>query len=257
MAELTSLFLILTLQFTATNGKMFYFTVRAGDKVTLPCENLTVDQDPCDGTTWSFQKSKTTVKLFENGTIQEEAKVKSDRLSVTVNCAVVIKRVTVDDAGLYVCQQSGPQQGEESVVYLFVVSMTEEKNSENVTLTCSVSTFVWCNPTVEWLFEGNGTDFKDMKTSQGSCSDTVTLTTHLSQESKIRKLLKCSVKDSYSGAVHHFTFINQSSDSPLVLRCIIVSVGLAALIVSVVTVNVWTRTKGNKTQMEQNTEFKN
>ncbi|XP_049446944.1 uncharacterized protein LOC125897591 [Epinephelus fuscoguttatus] len=33
-----------------------------------------------------------------------------------------------------------------------------------------------------------------------------------------------------------------------------VSVGLAALIISVVTVNIWTRTKGNKTQMDENME---
>ncbi|XP_067337880.1 uncharacterized protein [Channa argus] len=37
------------------------------------------------------------------------------------------------------------------------------------------------------------------------------------------------------------------------LRSIIVSVGLAALIISVVTVNMWTRTKGKKTQTEDNT----
>lgn len=32
------------------------------------------------------------------------------------------------------------------------------------------------------------------------------------------------------------------------------SVGLAMLIISVVTVNIWTRTKGNKTQMDENME---
>ncbi|XP_055362619.1 mucin-2-like [Betta splendens] len=38
---------------------------------------------------------------------------------------------------------------------------------------------------------------------------------------------------------------------PHVLRSIMVSVALAALIISVVTVNMWTRTKGNKKQMEE------
>ncbi|KAF3703145.1 hypothetical protein EXN66_Car018833 [Channa argus] len=48
-------------------------------------------------------------------------------------------------------------------------------------------------------------------------------------------------------------FINYSNCFPEWLRSIIVSVGLAALIISVVTVHMWTRTKGNKTQMENNT----
>lgn len=41
--------------------------------------------------------------------------------------------------------------------------------------------------------------------------------------------------------------------SGFLLRCIIVSVGLAALLISAVTVNMWTKTKGIKTQMEGNT----
>ncbi|KAK1889056.1 Homogentisate 12-dioxygenase [Dissostichus eleginoides] len=45
------------------------------------------------------------------------------------------------------------------------------------------------------------------------------------------------------------TFRPQSSG---LLRLIIVSVGLAALIISVVTVNMWTTAKENKTQLEDN-----
>ncbi|KAF3850289.1 hypothetical protein F7725_020008, partial [Dissostichus mawsoni] len=36
------------------------------------------------------------------------------------------------------------------------------------------------------------------------------------------------------------------------LRLIMVSVGLAALIITVVTVNIWTRAKGSKAQTEEN-----
>ncbi|KAI4790151.1 hypothetical protein KUCAC02_034804 [Chaenocephalus aceratus] len=39
------------------------------------------------------------------------------------------------------------------------------------------------------------------------------------------------------------------------LRLIIVSVGLAALIITVVTVNIWTRAKGSKAQTEENMDF--
>ena len=100
-------------------------TVRAGDEVTLPCDNVIHDQDKCDSTSWYFYYAPNTpaVTLFEDGQIHKEAKAKSDRLRVTEKCSLVIKKVTEEDAGLYVCRQirSG-QQGQTSWVYLSVVT---------------------------------------------------------------------------------------------------------------------------------------
>uniref|UniRef100_A0A8C9XTC7 Uncharacterized protein n=1 Tax=Sander lucioperca TaxID=283035 RepID=A0A8C9XTC7_SANLU len=52
------------------------FTVRAGDEVTLPCENV-ISQD-CSSTTW-----------LSNGI----PKAKSDRLSLREKCSLVIKNI--------------------------------------------------------------------------------------------------------------------------------------------------------------------
>jgi len=104
--------------------KNYYPIVRAGDEVTLPFDNVIDDQDKCESTEWLFSHSGSTVTLFKDGQIHKAAKAKSDRLRVTQNCSLVIKKVTEEDAGGYVCRQfrSGEQQDPVSQVFLSVVT---------------------------------------------------------------------------------------------------------------------------------------
>ncbi|XP_068564406.1 proteoglycan 4-like [Cebidichthys violaceus] len=212
----TSSFLMLqVLSFGAAIWKPSSFTVRDGDEVTLPCENVRHDQNQCDGTTWIFTDSGNTVTLFEHGKIHEAAKAKSDRLSVSENCSLVLKKVTDKDGGLYVCRQfrSGQtqQEGEDAGVYLSVVTMTEQKNNDEVKLSCSVSTLRWCKYRVKWL---NEDDQNDVMTSQdvSTCSAWLRMKqSHLDQKSKF--LLKCEVTRIVGGEMHQFPFSPpQSSD---------------------------------------------
>ncbi|KAI3364594.1 hypothetical protein L3Q82_011374 [Scortum barcoo] len=133
------LFLMLTPPFTVvTRAETLSFTVRDGDEVTLPCENVIDGQKNCVYTTWLFSDSgrSPVVELIKLGQIGERAKSKSDRLSVTANCSLIIKKVTVEDVGLYTCRQfrSGQQQGDDSQVYLSVINMNEQKDDDKVTL---------------------------------------------------------------------------------------------------------------------------
>ncbi|XP_045917387.1 uncharacterized protein LOC123978262 [Micropterus dolomieu] len=212
-----SLFLPAVLQFTAAAEKLpLSFTVRVGDEVTLPCENVIDGQQECEYTRWIFIDSgnTTTVRLAKLGQIIENAKSKSDRLSVTENCSLVIKKVTVEDVGRYDCQQfiSGKQISD-SQVHLSVIIMTERKVADKVTLWCSVLKYEQsCSHTVKWLYEGKDVDKdnKDMKTSQSVCYAAVSfLDSHFSYKSKSN--LKCEVTDGYSGKVQLFTFSPQSS----------------------------------------------
>ncbi|XP_026174231.1 uncharacterized protein LOC113137077 isoform X17 [Mastacembelus armatus] len=215
-----SLFLILVLLFTAATGQAsyIYIDVRDGDDVTLSCENLINDQDKCDGTTWMFMESGNTaaVELVRLGQIQSEAKSKSDRLSVTENCSLVLKKVTVEDVGLYTCRQfdtSGRQQGPESVVVLTVVTMTEQKLHDKVTFSCQVFRHVHCHQSVKWLFQDKDVDQnnKDFQKSQTDCYATVTfLDSHFIYSSRF-KLFKCEVTNTVSGKVQKFSFRRQSS----------------------------------------------
>lgn len=92
--------------------------VRIDDEATLPCENVKHGQHNCDNIEWLFIDfiKRNTVTLFEHGQMQKEA----DRLNVTADCALVIKKVRDQDVGGYTCRQfiSGSQQSD-SFVFLF------------------------------------------------------------------------------------------------------------------------------------------
>ncbi|KAJ4928681.1 hypothetical protein JOQ06_004307 [Pogonophryne albipinna] len=208
---------------TAAAVRRYFRTVRAGDEVTLPFVNVMHDQDECERTLWLFFGSgSTSVTLVKDGQIHKEAKAKSDRLRVTENCSLGIKNVTEEDVGVYTCRQfrSG-EQGSDSLVHLSVVTMTEHQDNDEVTLRCSVETDGPCEHSVKWLLQGRDVDkdHRDINTSQSFCSASI--------------------------------FRPQSS---VALRLILVSVVLAALIITVVTVNIWTRAKGSKAQTEENME---
>ncbi|XP_067428290.1 uncharacterized protein [Thunnus thynnus] len=281
-----SLFLILELQITVVTGQTSLYTVRDGDDATLPCENVVTVQDKCGSTSWIFVSKRKAVELIRLGQIGEKVKDQSDRLSVTANGSLVIKKVTVEDVGAYTCRQykSGQQQGQDYRVDLSVVTMTEHKDNDKVMLNCTVLTRGECDQTVKWVYEGNDWDvnIQHMNESQSSCFATVTFTTsHLAETSKYSESFKCNVTDFYTGKVHLFAFSPQSSGEDTTttkstkttkllttstpttttndpktkqvkLRFIIVSMGLTALIIIVVSVNIWTRIKGNKLQMGDN-----
>lgn len=85
-------------------------------------------QDKCNSTSWLASRSGESAKQLVNlGQISksEIPKSRSDRLSVTESCSLVIKNISVEDVGRYTCRQfnkSGKQQGEDALVYLSVVN---------------------------------------------------------------------------------------------------------------------------------------
>ncbi|XP_075940322.1 uncharacterized protein LOC142942043 isoform X4 [Anarhichas minor] len=271
----TSLFLILVLQFTAAaTGQLYLFiTVRDGDEVTLPCNSVIDDHENCDSNEWLFTNSRRrpAVLLVRDGQIVKD---KSDRLSVSKKCSLVIKNVTDEDVARYECRQlrSGQLLGADAEVRLSVVTMTEHEVNDEVTLRCSVSTFLGrCVHRVKWLLQGQDVeeDNKDFKTSQAECSTSLTfLTSHLIYTSRFNSF-KCEVTD--YDKVQQFSFRNSLSgektgDDKITeitdteteddttagwWRFISVSVGLAALIIIVVAVNIRARIKEKKTQMDQ------
>ncbi|KAM8726265.1 uncharacterized protein AB9X84_002770 isoform 1-T1 [Acanthopagrus schlegelii] len=200
-----SLFLMLVLHFTAaaTGQSVSYFTVRVEDDVTLPCNNVIDGQNNCDRTTWLFtgSRSRSAVELVIHGQIHGHAKAKSDRLSVTEKCSLVIKNVTVEDVGRYICQQyeyrGAPKSSSDSEVDLSVVSMTEHRNADVVTLICSVLTHEPCRHTVKWLYEGKevDTDNGGVTTSQSLCSAFVRALSFSYVYKSEFKSVQCSVTD--------------------------------------------------------------
>ncbi|XP_013771583.1 uncharacterized protein LOC102215629 [Pundamilia nyererei] len=199
------MFLCLMIQIAVSVNETSIF-MKVGDDVTLLCLNVIDEQNNCDGTTWIFTSTNKprTVELITLGQIGEEAKTQSDRLRVTANCSLLIKKLTVEDVGLYYCQQYKVKETpskhtlvHQSFVHVAVITLTEHKDIDKGTLNCSVLTYGECHQTVMW----------------------------------------------------------QIKDSSVSLRSIIVSVGLAATLITAVSVNIWTRTKGNTTKMDKTIHY--
>ncbi|XP_077949617.1 uncharacterized protein LOC120814399 isoform X5 [Gasterosteus aculeatus] len=270
----TSLFLILMLQFTeaATEQRL---TVRDGDEVTLPCNSVTEDQNNCDSTEWFFYHSTITpVTLVTNGQI-EKVKAESDRLSVSQNCSLVMKKVTREDVGLYVCRQFRPGgRHEVARVHLSVVSMTEETNRDEVTLRCSVWTNERCEHTVKWMNGGQDVDKdKEVKTSPSLCSASLSFkTSHFFYTSSFTSLT-CEVTDgdkvmqfspsgedttttttgdTKAGDTTTTSAIREASAEPQIWVYVLSAVVLVALLIIIVFVVKWKINKGNTTRTNNN-----
>ncbi|XP_047430090.1 uncharacterized protein LOC124999283 isoform X2 [Mugil cephalus] len=255
------------LQFTGALSRQLHlnFTVRDGDDVTLSCENVINDHRNCVSTTWFFvgSRSRASVELVGLGQIRSEP----DRLRVTTNCSLFIKKVTDDDSGRYTCRQfdkSGQQQGPDAQVDLSVVTMTEHNDTDKVNLTCSVRTNEPCRHSVKWLHKNQEVDKdnKELITSQSSCSASVKfLTSHFSYTDRY-ELFKCQVTTE-TNEVKLFTFSRRPSGEdtkpttsaptkgPSTIMTyvwyIIVAVVFVVLLIIVVKVVRWKRSKGNKT----------
>ncbi|XP_042246107.1 uncharacterized protein LOC121882140 [Thunnus maccoyii] len=191
------LFLILELQITVT--EQYSSIIRNGDDVTLPCESVTANQNKCDNTNWIFSSSGGyPVDLVKHGQIHEDTEVKSDRLGVTANCSLVIKKITQEDAGVYYCRQH--ISGQEPQVDLSVINIYEHQDDDKVTLTCSVLKYEHCQDTVEWLYDGNSDDFTNL--GKSSCGAAVTFTaSNLNQTSHYSELFKCKVTERNGGTL--------------------------------------------------------
>ena len=89
--------------------------------------------------------------------------------------------------------------------------MIKHEDSEQVTLSCSVSTYDQCRHTVKWLNEGHDVD-EDMIISQNDCYVTVRFpASHLKLKSTSHEIFQCKVTDGYTNKEHLFTFSPPSS----------------------------------------------
>ncbi|XP_039454663.1 uncharacterized protein LOC120433128 [Oreochromis aureus] len=130
--------LILMLQFKGTTEQHQTVTAGRGHDVTLSCKNVIQGQHNCISTTWIFGHSSSAVALFNLGQ-NKEAKPKSDRLSLSADCSLVIKKVTDQDVGRYTCRQfktaTGSQEGPDFNIHLSVINSEDVKTTKSTTVT--------------------------------------------------------------------------------------------------------------------------
>ncbi|XP_062267590.1 uncharacterized protein LOC133973632 isoform X3 [Platichthys flesus] len=211
--------LLVLIPFTVLAVQYSSIIITAGAEVTLSCDKMRDDHVNCGATDWLFVDSEGTapVKLFVKGKldISRISKYNADRLCLATNCSLVIREVTDEDAGRYDCRQFDltNQTDKDHVVYLSVVNVTEQKRSDEVTLSCSVSTYRRYGITVKWLFMNmDGTEnTTELKTSQSYRSANVSFSkSHFVLKMKNYSSLTCKVNDGYKE--EKFSFIPPSSE---------------------------------------------
>ncbi|CAJ1077883.1 uncharacterized protein LOC117808893 [Xyrichtys novacula] len=264
-------------QESTANTEAVLYTAVDGDNVTLSCGSVTEDHHNCNDMTWTYTGSEQkTAELVKLGQVGENTGSKSDRLGVTANCSLVVKKVRDEDVGRYICHQNNSGQGPArfSLVYLSVVTMAEQRNNGSTTLICSVSSYGKCMRRVTWLFEDKvlSEHHQGRLTPQHPCFVSATFQTHQTIYKLRHQSLQCGVTIDENMLLFPFrvqapteklgedkrteqtesTAPSESSIKTVHLRYIIVTVGLSALIIIVVMVNIWTKTKVKKSQRKEN-----
>ncbi|XP_053278457.1 uncharacterized protein LOC128439945 [Pleuronectes platessa] len=236
--------LLVLIPFTALAEQYSTIIIRAGAEVTLPCPNVRDDYVNCGATDWFFVDSERTrsARLFVKGQLIASviSKSKADRLRLAANCALVIREVRAEDAGDYICRQFD-QTNEQSWFFFSVVNVTEQERTDEVMLTCSVSTCRGGLLTVKWLFMNMDVDEnnKELRTSQSRHSATVSFSkSHSVYKIKNYGSLTCKVKDGYTEET--FAFILPSSDWWWYIYLV---VGCATLVTLVGILIKWRRNK--------------
>ncbi|XP_054618546.1 uncharacterized protein LOC129172622 isoform X2 [Dunckerocampus dactyliophorus] len=188
--------MIVLLYFTAARGDPQVVMVKDGDDATLPCEHLLDSQVSC-GLTWLFSNDSNTYELITSGRIGSGFTSRARRLSLTANCSLVIKGVAAQDAGPYFCRMYQGGREKDSVIYLYVVTLTVKSISEDGRMaSCIVHSPGRCQHQVMWLLAGTrvNSQHSHVKTSRPSkCNTTASFTSSYSIYST-KELLQCQVE---------------------------------------------------------------
>ncbi|KAL3979439.1 DnaJ-like proiein [Sarotherodon galilaeus] len=259
--------LILMLQFKGTTEQhqtVQTVTAGRGHDVTLPCKNVIQGQHNCISTTWLFSDSSSSVELFNIGQ-NKEAKPKSDRLSLSADCSLVIKKVTDQDVGRYTCRKyktaTGPQEGPDFLIDLSVINSEDVKTTTKSTIKPTLKiTNIWTTKEevkTSLTTTSNQPDGEDVTTTKSTTvkSTTKTSSTTKSTTSTIKPTMKINTWTTGEELKTSAGTLTTASNIPSGVHSgfIIVPVGLAALLITVVVIIRWKKTKENKTQCGNNT----
>ncbi|XP_074540843.1 uncharacterized protein LOC141801624 [Halichoeres trimaculatus] len=190
----------LTAGLKAVNSQLNSIIVREGENVTLPSGFGITDQSTCDGVDWL--KGSTDPK-----NVVHRGQVKSERVTLTTNCSLVLKTVSSQDAAIYHFQLV--DSGQDIQFYLSVLQMSYREEQGVVTLTCSAPAHHSYRHMVKWVYEGAGKPGTGV-TEKAPHSNSVSFpTASVKPSSAYLDLYKCEVTDGYTRVKRLFGFRSQ------------------------------------------------
>ncbi|XP_074539359.1 uncharacterized protein LOC141800594 [Halichoeres trimaculatus] len=102
-----------------------------GESVTLPCGVPSITS--CSSVSWN--RPETLTKVVKEGLVTEEF---APRFSLLQDCSLKINHLELRDAHPYSCESGGLTSG----VSLSILTITEEKTSDELELHCSLNTYI-------------------------------------------------------------------------------------------------------------------
>ncbi|XP_078798801.1 butyrophilin subfamily 2 member A2-like [Oryzias latipes] len=153
MTLLLELILIFALQFEGASGKSETLYRRVGEEVHLHCK-VNASSIQCSDVRWLYNRHRNTTPEVIN-------EAGASRLSVSRNCSLLIRNITAEDAGRYLCQLTNGKSNS-IPVFLKILSISKDppevhpRESGSVTLQCSLNRYeknISCEQNIIWRNE--------------------------------------------------------------------------------------------------------
>uniref|UniRef100_A0A3B3IEL0 Ig-like domain-containing protein n=1 Tax=Oryzias latipes TaxID=8090 RepID=A0A3B3IEL0_ORYLA len=123
---------------------MTVMEVRDGNEVSLTCSGGGNFHDGCKSMTWIYDDSTNTVTLFEHGKIHKDAGSKSERLNLSEDCSLVLKKITAEVEGRYSCRLSRPFRSQLTDVVVRLTIIDVMKTCRFLCTNEDMNTFLSC-----------------------------------------------------------------------------------------------------------------
>ncbi|XP_030260133.1 uncharacterized protein LOC115573508 isoform X1 [Sparus aurata] len=141
--SLLGLIFISVLQFEAgISGEVKHLYSRAGPDAILSCGRASHHDQSCYSVSWLYDKKHQSFTTLSKGKVKMDS-VRAVRLSLDTSCSLIIKNITAEDAGRYICRQ-GEDARTDISTYLSVLTVSpsppdaDPKRDGEVTLECSL-----------------------------------------------------------------------------------------------------------------------
>ncbi|XP_062293744.1 uncharacterized protein LOC133998021 [Scomber scombrus] len=245
-------------------GSTTHLYHRPEDNTTLPCRGASLSDRACSTVDWIYNRDVSqSFELVQKGQVVKESG-RAARLSLGMNCSLLINGVTAEDAGFYTCDQKYILN---TGVLLSVLTITpslpdaDTNTDGNVQLECTLTRYEDLNEcqqnSIRWVNEtgsvlrGEGLGCK--VTAQRNCSSVLTVT-HQSGPNRTFTCQKVDERNNVQIEDHYTPFFTHGFRGWSPLDYVMLTLRIAGLFMIPLTVVVLLlkHRRGNETPPDEN-----